>query len=54
MYPDYRDKPKLFLNILIVLDDNNRVYIVHHSQFLQHVRKRRNKKSLCKSGVVQG
>ena len=54
MHPDYRDT-KLFLNILILilLDDtkeNGEVFQIAKAC----EKKRRNKKSLCKSGVVEG
>ena len=52
MYPDYRDT-KLFLNVLISLGDateNDKIF----QTTTACEKKRRNKKSMCESGVVEG
>ena len=44
MYPGYKDKfNKAFLSM---------EYMVNYSKLLQHMKKRKNKKSLCESEVV--
>jgi len=52
MYPDYRDKPKLFLRMLILLADTTEYGKLF--QIATACEKRRNKRSLCNSGVVEG
>jgi len=47
MHPDYRDT-KLFLNLLILLDDN-RVWLL-----FQIATVCKKKENLCKPGVVEG
>ena len=49
MFPGYKDKlylTKLFLNILILGNET-----MEYGKLFQHVKKRKNKKSLCESEV---